>query len=80
VTAITAECDEKGFPTFDLVDGESGFNVWSEYKLVEKLRYIHRNPVSRWLVALPEVCGVVSVIYSSGEASQTARPWERIGI
>ena len=30
------------------------FNVWSERKLIEKLRYIHRNPVKRGLVAKPE--------------------------
>ena len=30
------------------------FNVWSEEKRVEKLRYIHRNPVKRGLVARPE--------------------------
>ena len=30
------------------------FNVWSEVKRIEKLRYIHRNPVSRGLVERPE--------------------------
>ncbi len=30
------------------------FNVWSEEKRVEKLRYIHRNPVARGLVKRPE--------------------------
>jgi putative transposase len=30
------------------------FNVWSESKRVEKLRYLHRNPVTRGLVAAPE--------------------------
>jgi putative transposase len=30
------------------------FNVWSHHKFVEKLRYIHRNPVKRGLVARPE--------------------------
>jgi putative transposase len=30
------------------------FNVWSEEKRVEKLRYMHRNPVARGLVARPE--------------------------
>ena len=30
------------------------FNVWSERKFVEKLRYIHRNPVKRGLVARPQ--------------------------
>lgn len=29
------------------------FNVWSPKKRVEKLRYIHRNPVKRGLVELP---------------------------
>jgi putative transposase len=30
------------------------FNVWSNRKRVEKLRYMHRNPVTRGLVAQPE--------------------------
>lgn len=30
------------------------FNVWSEDKKVEKLRYMHRNPVKRGLVERPE--------------------------
>jgi putative transposase len=30
------------------------FNVWSEEKRIEKLRYIHRNPVRRGLVEKPE--------------------------
>lgn len=30
------------------------FNVWTEHKRVEKLRYMHRNPVKRGLVAEPE--------------------------
>ena len=30
------------------------FNVWSEKKRVEKLRYIHRNSVTRGLVDSPE--------------------------
>jgi putative transposase len=30
------------------------FNVWSEKKTPEKLRYMHRNPVRRGLVAKPE--------------------------
>jgi putative transposase len=30
------------------------FNVWTERKRVEKLRYIHRNPVKRNLVQEPE--------------------------
>jgi putative transposase len=30
------------------------FNVWTEKKRIEKLRYIHRNPVKRGLVASPK--------------------------
>lgn len=30
------------------------FNVWSERKRIEKLRYMHRNPVERRLVLEPE--------------------------
>ena len=30
------------------------FNVWTEPKRIEKLRYMHRNPVARGLVAKPE--------------------------
>jgi len=30
------------------------FNVWSADKVTEKLRYMHRNPVARGLVAKPE--------------------------
>jgi REP-associated tyrosine transposase len=64
------------------------FNVWSERKVVEKLRYIHRNPVTRGLVARPEDWkwssfrhylfgeeGVVEI-----ESQWTARKREEIGI
>ena len=30
------------------------FNVWTERKRVEKLRYLHRNPVKRGLVSEPQ--------------------------
>jgi REP-associated tyrosine transposase len=30
------------------------FNVWSEQKRIEKLRYMHRNPVRRGLAEKPE--------------------------
>ena len=30
------------------------FNVWTEEKRLEKLKYIHRNPVTRGLVSRPE--------------------------
>jgi putative transposase len=31
------------------------FNVWTERKRIEKLRYVHRNPVQRGLVTSPEL-------------------------
>ena len=31
------------------------FNVWTQRKRVEKLRYLHRNPVKRGLVVSPEL-------------------------
>ena len=44
------------------------FNVWTEKKRIEKLRYIHRNPVARGLVASPEQWPWSSFRrYSSGE-------------
>jgi putative transposase len=44
------------------------FNVWTEKKRIEKLRYIHRNPVARGLVAAPEQWPWSSFRwYSSGE-------------
>src|ERR1700676_1357103 len=64
------------------------FNVWSERKFVEKLRYIHRNPVKRGLVERPEewlwssfrhyftgTDGVVEI-----ESQWTARRGEKLGI
>jgi putative transposase len=64
------------------------FNVWSEEKRIEKLRYLHRNPVVRGLVEKPEdwpwssfphyatgVEGVVEI-----ESEWTARKRERAGI
>jgi putative transposase len=45
------------------------FNVWTEKKRIEKLRYIHRNPVARGLVESPEQWQWTSFrAYSSGEA------------
>ncbi|MFZ0769993.1 MAG: transposase [Candidatus Sulfotelmatobacter sp.] len=44
------------------------FNVRTEKKRIEKLRYIHRNPVARGLVASPELWRWSSFRwYSSGE-------------
>ena len=64
------------------------FNVWSERKFVEKVRYIHRNPVHRGLVAKPEdwrwssfrhyAAGEVGVVEI--ESQWTARRRERLGI
>jgi putative transposase len=64
------------------------FNVWSERKFVEKLRYIHRNPVTRGLVVRPEDWAWSSFRhYLSGEpgpveieSQWTARKRERAGI
>lgn len=46
------------------------FNVWSERKFVEKLRYIHRNPVTRELVVRPRT--------GSGAASGTISRESRV--
>jgi putative transposase len=64
------------------------FNVWSEHKFVEKLRYIHRNPVTRGLVERPEDWVWSSFChYANGEAGRveiesqwTARRREQAGI
>ncbi|HEV2324643.1 MAG TPA: hypothetical protein VGS10_11895 [Terracidiphilus sp.] len=37
-----------------IIELRRAFNVWSEGKRVEKLRYIHRNPVRRGLADKPE--------------------------
>ena len=64
------------------------FNVWSERKFVEKLRYLHRNPVKRGLVTLPEDWPWSSFRhYATGESGAveiesqwTARKRERSGV
>jgi putative transposase len=64
------------------------FNVWSERKFTEKLRYIHRNPVTRGLVDRPEHWPWSSFRhYLTGEhcgveieSRWTARARERLGI
>jgi putative transposase len=64
------------------------FNVWSDRKRIEKLRYIHNNPVKRGLVANPEEWEWSSFIhYASGketvveiESQWTARRREALGI
>jgi putative transposase len=64
------------------------FCVWSEAKRVEKLKYIHRNPVRRGLVSSPEQWPWSSFRhYVSGlegtveiESQWTARKRERLGV
>jgi putative transposase len=64
------------------------FNVWSERKRIEKLRYMIRNPVTRGLVASPEDWEWSSFRhYLSGarriveiESQWTARERERTGM
>ncbi|MGA2857505.1 MAG: transposase [Candidatus Sulfotelmatobacter sp.] len=63
-------------------------NVWTERKHIEKLRYIHRNPVRRGLVSCPEdwpwssfrhyVSGVEGVVEI--ESQWTARKREQLGL
>jgi putative transposase len=65
-----------------------GFPVWSDRKRVEKLRYIHRNPVRRALVARPGDWPWSSFVhYATGaegvvqiESEWSARKRERFGI
>jgi len=64
------------------------FNVWSESRVVEKLRYMHRNPVKRDLVEHPGdwewssfrhyLSGVEGVIEI--ESQWTARRREQLGV
>jgi len=44
------ECQHRAFWQARFYD----FNVWTTKKRVEKLRYMHRNPVKRGLVESPE--------------------------
>jgi putative transposase len=54
------------------------FNVWSARKRAEKLRYMHRNPVQRGLVASPELWRWSSFrAYSLGEPGPVrVNAWE----
>jgi putative transposase len=64
------------------------FNLWSERKFTEKLRYIQRNPVKRGLVTRPEDWAWSSFRhYLNGEvgtveieSQRTARKREQLGI
>ncbi len=61
------------------------FNVWSERKRIEKLRYIHRNPVLRGLVTSPDewqwssfrcyALGVTGVVEIESEYTARRREW-----
>lgn len=68
------------------------FNVYSERKRIEKLRYMHRNPVKRGLVTEPDQwewssfraywsgeCGLVRVNYQEWPLTIKACPVERFG-
>jgi len=54
------------------------FNVWTEQKRIEKLRYMHRNPVKRGLVPSPELWRWSSFrAYFMGEAGLVrVNEWE----
>jgi putative transposase len=54
------------------------FDVWTEHKRIEKLRYMHRNPVKRGLVVSPELWRWSSFrAYALGEAGPvTVNGWE----
>jgi putative transposase len=54
------------------------FNVWTERKRIEKLRYMHRNPVQRGLAASPELWHWSSFrAYALGEAGPVkVNDWE----
>ena len=64
------------------------FNLWSEAKRIEKLRYMHRNPVKRGLAEKPEDWAWSSFRhYATGlegvveiESEWTARKRERMGL
>jgi len=64
------------------------FNVWSEHKRIEKLKYMHRNPVKRGLVSRAEDWPWSSFLhYATGregtveiESEWTARRRERLGV
>ncbi len=64
------------------------FNVWTDRKRIEKLRYIHRNPVKRGLVKSPEDWAWSSFRhYVTGEyggveveSQWTARTRARLGV
>jgi len=69
------------------------FNLWSDKKRIEKLRYMHRNPVKRGLVMEPEQWkwssfraywsgerGLVRVNYQEWPLGIKACPVEKFGV
>jgi putative transposase len=89
---------QKLSPTLSPKEGDKGgappqaryynFNIWTKRKRVEKLRYMHRNPVKRGLVEKPEdwrwssfrhyLTGVEGVVEI--ESEWTGRKRERMGM
>ena len=55
------------------------FNVWSSKKRVEKLRYMHRNPVKRGLVESPELWAWSSYRHYHLDAGRTGASGCRLG-
>ena len=52
------------------------FNVFSDAKITEKLRYMHRNPVKRGLVSAPELWAWSSYrVYAFGERGRVNMDW-----
>ena len=52
------------------------FNVFTEKRVVEKLRYMHRNPVKRGLVSAPELWRWSSYrTYAFGERGPVNMDW-----
>jgi hypothetical protein len=52
------------------------FNVYSDRKVTEKLRYMHQNPVQRGLVPLPELWRWSSYRASFGEEGVVKLNWQ----
>ena len=81
---VLAQAKRKGNPQQDRLFDDApqhiwqkrfyDFNVWTERKRTEKLRYMHGNPVKRGLVASAELWKWSSFrAYALGEASESQR-------
>jgi putative transposase len=81
-TSVSKQSDQRPFWLARYYD----FNVHSEEKRVKKLRYMHRNPVTRGLVLRPEDWRWSSFRhYISGESGvvEIESPWtagKRLGL